>query len=240
MPQSTSTSDTPTNTVSQFAPFYVAVDIETTGLDPEKHQILEFAAVAWTHDGPVTELPHVNVLVKPNEDIVGDPYALQMNAHLLKRIADGEGYHISDVLVEFEVWLRSLGITEDFKTCCVGNQFGSFDLQFLKQWKAWPEELISHRIFDVSTIAASRQGMQSAHRVLGVYPMPGEAHEALYDARQAMEHCRNFLKKKEVHCLTRSGERGILGVYSSGIDARAAANECFDPNEMEIETHELI
>lgn len=240
MTSDNSSSTASQSAISQHAPFYVAVDIETTGLDPEKHQVLEFAAVAWTHDGPITELPHVSVLVKPEGDIVGDPYALKMNARLLERIANGEGYHISDVLVEFETWLRSLGISEDFKTCCVGNQFGSFDLQFLKQWRAWPEELISHRIFDVSTIAATRQGMESAHRVLGVYPMPGEAHEALYDARQAMEHCRTFLQKKEVHCLTRSGERGILGVYSSGIDARAAANECFDPNEMEIETHELL
>lgn len=226
--------------ITQFAPFYVAVDIETTGLDPENHQILEFAAVAWTHDGPIAELPYVSVLVKPEGDIMGDPYALNMNARLLERLANGEGYPISEVLGEFETWLRSFGVSENFKTCMVGNQFASFDLQFLKLWRAWPDELISHRVFDVSTIAACRQGMQSASKALGIYPMPGEPHEALYDARQAMEHCRNFLKKKEVHCLTRSGERGILGVYGSRIDAQAAANETFDPSEMEIETHDLI
>jgi DNA polymerase III alpha subunit (gram-positive type) len=223
--------------MSNFTPKYVSVDIETTGLDPEHHQILEFAAVAWANEGEITALPHVEVLVKPDDNIVGDPYALCMNARLLSRLANGEGYHISDVLVEFEGWLRDMGVSEKSPVHIVGNNFASFDLQFLKLWKAWPDELISHRFFDISTIAATSEGIVSAYKVLGKPVVPGEAHEALYDARVAMIHCQDFFTQKSVFCLTRSGERGILGVYKTREDAEAAANECYDPNEMEIERH---
>lgn len=223
--------------MADFVPNYVSVDIETTGLDPDRHQILEFAAVAWTNDNHVSKLPWIGHLVKPDKNIVGSPYALNMNQHLLKRIADGEGVPLWTALYDFSIWLKNLGITKNNKVSIIGQNFGSFDLQFLKRAKWWPRDLISHRFFDISTIAASKDGMGSAS--LEIPEIPGDPHQALYDARVALHQAQQFFKKKSVFCLTRMGERGILGVYSDKDSAEAAAKGCFCPDEMEIEGHVL-
>lgn len=180
--------------ITNHAPFYVSVDLETTGLDPVEHQVLEFAAVAWTNDGPVMDLPYCHFYVQPRGNIVGHPYALSMNKRILDRLANGEGYDLNVVLTDFTTWLKSLGVSEQSKTCIVGQNFAGFDLQFLDQWEVWPKHLINHRYFDLSTICADRQGMKSAGKVLEEVPeITGEPHEALYDARWALFHAREWL-----------------------------------------------
>ena len=66
---------------------YVSIDVETTGLNPETCQILQFAAVVETVGSaqPVTDLPTFScVVLSPTYG--GDPYALHLNSGILKQM----------------------------------------------------------------------------------------------------------------------------------------------------------
>jgi len=88
---------------------YLSIDIETTGLDPHDHQILEFAAVLENTLGTpieVDELPYFHCFVLPpyhgtntlsglprtanfrmGTDYSGTPFALSLNVGILKIIS---------------------------------------------------------------------------------------------------------------------------------------------------------
>lgn len=112
----------------------VALDLETTGNDPKKDQILQIAAVVFDSkdlDTPVEKLPHFSTFIK-RDRYVGNAYALHMNAWIFDRIAKGEGVdshtamkNFSDFLDENEVSLASP----------VGFNVMSFDVAFLKNEK---------------------------------------------------------------------------------------------------------
>jgi oligoribonuclease len=64
---------------------YVSIDIETSGIDPEKHQILEFSAIIEDTKNPLSfdEIPKFNAKFFYKE-IIGEPIALAMNTRLLE------------------------------------------------------------------------------------------------------------------------------------------------------------
>lgn len=68
---------------------YVSIDTETTGLDPNRHQILQIAAVIddLENPKPIDELPRF-VRYFHYEELVGNPYALQMNGWIMKRACE--------------------------------------------------------------------------------------------------------------------------------------------------------
>jgi hypothetical protein len=178
-------------------PAYVSIDIETTGLDSKNHQILEFAACAWTNDGPVRHLPVFHTIVRPSGDIRGCPFALNLNKRIIEALINPSvGKRIDATLNGFRQWLTSLGVDKDNKINVIGQNFASFDLNFLLTTGFWPEDLFTHRVFDISTIVATVDGMGSAS-ILRAPDIPGSPHEALFDARVAMYHARRHLWKKE-------------------------------------------
>jgi len=67
----------------------VSIDLETTGLDPENCQILEFGAIIEDTEKklPFEELPKFKRVIY-HEEIKGSAFALNMNVRLLKAIAD--------------------------------------------------------------------------------------------------------------------------------------------------------
>lgn len=167
---------------------FVSIDIETTGLNPKKHQVLEFAAVYWQNDELITDQPWFRYIIDPGR-ITGDPKALEMNANLIEAIANGAGLPLGYVLTKFKVWLLELGISPDNRGTIVGKNFGSFDLQFLKRSGVWPDNFFSHRILDVGSLYATIDGIPKTEDVCEA-SIPGEQHEALYDARFALEAVR--------------------------------------------------
>ena len=66
---------------------YVSIDIETTGLDPENHQILTIGAVIEDSNNPLPmdELPSIHIaILRPQ--IVGSPFAINMNKDIIESI----------------------------------------------------------------------------------------------------------------------------------------------------------
>jgi hypothetical protein len=66
---------------------YVSIDIETTGLDPEKHQILTIGVVVedTSNKVPFQELPSIHIAILRDE-IVGSPFAINMNKDIIESI----------------------------------------------------------------------------------------------------------------------------------------------------------
>ena len=71
---------------------YVSIDLETTGLNPETCQIIEFGAVIddTANPKPLNELPtfHLYIDHMEHNTIRGEPFALSMHSEIFRRIAE--------------------------------------------------------------------------------------------------------------------------------------------------------
>lgn len=111
---------------------YVSLDIETTGLSPVHHDVLEVGAVLddLSVQAPLGELPRFHCYVLPHDEkgYRGDPFALAMNHRILDRIAKRgkpvhhpadavpEGtlfLHPGEVAHYFAGWARKHGLLTD-------------------------------------------------------------------------------------------------------------------------------
>ena len=68
---------------------YVSIDIETSGLDHEKHKVLSIGAIIEDTEKklPYEECPKFNTIILQNE-ITGSPRALTMNKEIIEMIGD--------------------------------------------------------------------------------------------------------------------------------------------------------
>ncbi len=116
---------------------YVSVDIETTGLNPHRCQVIEFGAVYENWLAPVENLPAFHCYVIHSE-YRGDPFALAMNHEILRRIANKDKhpefkfYRPLELAMEFEKWLVEHKIDPE-RVPVAGKNFAGFDAQFLKE-----------------------------------------------------------------------------------------------------------
>jgi oligoribonuclease len=109
---------------------YVSIDIETSGLDHEKHKTLSIGAIIEDTEKklPYEECPKFNAVILQNE-ITGSPRALTMNKEIISMIGDYlEGtdfernimnthtdysfYEKEDVIKEFYLWLYKNGLSQ--------------------------------------------------------------------------------------------------------------------------------
>lgn len=118
-----------------------SIDIETSGDNPLRHMILEFGAVIEDTENPrpFNELPKFHTYIDNGDEIVGTPFALQMNAETLRKLAT-EKYTSSTPCVTpnqlgyaFRNFLIDIGFPkcEKIQINAAGKNFASFDKQFL-------------------------------------------------------------------------------------------------------------
>lgn len=74
---------------------YISIDIETTGLDPEKNKTISVAAIIEDTENklPFDECPKFNVAVLQNE-LIGSARAITINKQLISDIADYQDANI--------------------------------------------------------------------------------------------------------------------------------------------------
>lgn len=141
----------------------LSIDIETTGLDPTIHQTIEVAMVYTNTLDPSKKRESFSTLVE-HELYVGDPFALSMNAAILREIADIQDARkkglaelrtklvTTDQLTgQLELWFRYLWekiIGEKVKFTPTGKNVGAFDLAFLRMLPRWKAPF-HHRCLDV-------------------------------------------------------------------------------------------
>lgn len=131
---------------------YVSIDLETTGLNPETCQILEFGAVIDDWHSPVKELPRFHCYIGPRdgEGFYGSPYALVLNVDILRRFTSDDPLRYSEHELgkKFATWLQTHGI-DSAHVNAAGKNFSSFDLQFLKRLPNFSEHIrFRHRAID--------------------------------------------------------------------------------------------
>lgn len=136
---------------------YLSIDIETTGLRREKDQILEVAGIlADTSSNELVDtLPAFHARLYYDQ-VVGQPYALQLNSKLLLDMANRPNCYqwsspdmLGGLLYE---WLeRHKAWDSKGKITLAGKNAGTFDLPFLQHlpnWDRYMWERIHHRVID--------------------------------------------------------------------------------------------
>jgi oligoribonuclease (3'-5' exoribonuclease) len=121
---------------------YFSIDIETTGLNPDKDQVLQIGAVYAPDrlkDVPVEMLPTFNILVK-HERYEGDAFALALNAQLLQRLGNKEGISEWSAMDQFIAWINDTAAednqgqpVQNRRYTMAGKNVASFDRQFLRR-----------------------------------------------------------------------------------------------------------
>jgi DNA polymerase III alpha subunit (gram-positive type) len=140
---------------------YVSIDIETSGLNPKKDQILSFGAIIEDTSKSLSfeDCPKFYATVI-HRSIKGSPKALLMNMDLIKDISDyiendrndaynNEVGNYNPIFVEiftltecFTSFLHANGIKADsrfqrFKINVAGKNFATFDMLFLNNIPGW-------------------------------------------------------------------------------------------------------
>jgi oligoribonuclease (3'-5' exoribonuclease) len=170
---------------------FVAFDLETTGLDPQRDQILQIGAVAYGGDGDPIEF---EALVR-HERYEGDAFALQMNAAILRRLAGGSGVRAIDAACHFVSFVREHCAPRPHP---VGFNVGSFDVAFLtrmfREFKNFGSvfgqvgDLLHHRALELGSFLSESGGVPvSSSEALREEWGDGAVvtHDALQDARDA-------------------------------------------------------
>jgi len=160
---------------------YVSIDLETSGLDPEKNQILEFGAILEDTDKCLgfDEIPKFSCIIE-HKEIVGQPIALNMNVRIINilsslwmakkedRAAIRKKFNIigkDELVSNFLNWLAPYFATKenscedlqlysyDFVLNIAGKNYASFDGRFLEKIPVWKEMVkYSHKIIDPATL----------------------------------------------------------------------------------------
>lgn len=186
---------------------YVAIDIETTGLNPKVHDIIEFAAVLddLRNPRPLDELPKFHAYLK-KDNYIGDAYALSMHPEIFKRIAKpGEGDRVvyyNELAAPFQNWLSKHGHPFDEKkgkylVNVAGKNAAGFDLPFLNEKvKEWHDVQFRHRVIDPAILffdPAHDDSLPDSKTCLERAGLTGDVkHTALEDALMVVELLRTI------------------------------------------------
>ena len=150
----------------------ISIDIETTGLDPGTHQILEFAAVLENGDTFQMVIKH--------ETYVIDAYCLKLHKELLKECI-GHGTPIGSLGSAFRRWLKKNDVKVPYHV--VGANFGGFDGCFLKKVPNFPpwhygvleigslyfDGSLPRRLKDIEPIDNPHRALPDAEAVMRAY-----------------------------------------------------------------------
>lgn len=139
---------------------YVSIDLETTGLDEDYCQVLEFGAVIDDWHTPIEQLPRFRMYVQPYDEIngqayiYGQPYALALNAEIISKLASNDPAVDAESCTEeklgfyFAAWLKEHDM-DPLHVTAAGKNFTGFDLQFLKQVHGFSKHVhFKHRAID--------------------------------------------------------------------------------------------
>lgn len=146
---------------------FLSIDLETTGLIPSEHQILQIGVVIGDfRTVNLDDLPAWECLIA-HEEIHGHPKALAMNAALIEKIANRNNYPNDLFFPTCEAAYRSLfGWLESHdwpikagkaRGTVAGKNAGGFEMPFLyapqNDGEVWDELFqLRHRVFDPGSL----------------------------------------------------------------------------------------
>ena len=189
---------------------YVSLDLETTGSRPQRHQILELAAVVEDTKKllPLTELPAFRRVVR-HPEYVGTAGALALNARLLQELAQQEPNpelcSPNELLPQLREFLLQHGFKPDRKDCVsvtmAGKNIASFDLGFLRELPGYgtlvraEPAMLDPAAFYLNWRKDSRLPTMTTCKARAGFSDPKVAHEALADALDVVQLLRPFYEQ---------------------------------------------
>ena len=157
---------------------YYSIDIETTGLDIQKSQILEIGCVKVYPNGDKEEFH--SIVCDPI--LYGEPYALSMHSELLKLIAGHGGAHkpVQNAIKELSIFIQG-----ENSPVLAGKNVAMFDLPILRNWGF--TEKVKHRVMDVGNMYFHKFGyipsLDEINKLIDYTPV---SHRALDDAKNVV------------------------------------------------------
>ena len=180
---------------------YIAFDMETTGANPDKCEILEMAAVFDDGVSPIEELKTFREVVSPTLGYFeySEPFAMQMptNQALLTEIIKGGGLPEKDAFKHFAMWLNEVLPFRQGNTFA-GKNFAAFDGPILKRRRSHcgadvPLHRFGYRSIDIGSIFFKEFGYVPDSKELKQIvksPSSDVAHSALADALDVVRAVR--------------------------------------------------
>lgn len=192
----------------------IVIDVETTGLDPKRHEIIEIAAIALDSNFvPRRDVLPFDIYMKPNFPERIDKKAMQVNNICLMDVMK-TGFDSFTAIDLFEKWVDKIGLTflmagERKKIRPLGHNY-AFDKSFIEPWLG-PEtykHIFSHLYKDTmiaAQFANDKAAMHAepvpysknsltwlcrAHRIERI-----RSHRALSDAKATAELYRLMAKQ---------------------------------------------
>jgi len=149
-------------------PSIVALDIETTGLDPYRDEIIEIGAVRFNGKRVEDEW---STLIKPRQPI--PPFITQLTGISNEMVYKAP--EIQEVIQEFADFVGNSPIL---------GQNIQFDLSFLQRNRILQNNQVidTYELASVLMPTAERYNLSALGQALGII-LPGDAHRALYDAQ---------------------------------------------------------
>jgi oligoribonuclease (3'-5' exoribonuclease) len=136
---------------------YISLDIETTGLDSQKDQVLQVAMIVDDLENikPISELPYINLYIQ-HDRYSGNAFALSLNYNILKILSRyNPGDHFTDswgrridicTLEEASSYMVAFIKTHFQKRAiAAGKNVAGFDLTFLPKDV---RDMFIHRVID--------------------------------------------------------------------------------------------
>jgi hypothetical protein len=184
---------------------YVSIDIETTGIDDKSH-ILQISAVYDDLKSQIRELKTIDFPIKYNVMTHCEPYAMGMNADLLKKMMDKnfKTYTVKEAVVYLVEFLKSVQETDDKgrkqKIILAGKNVASFDIPkitnlckeigFEKEFS----DLIHYKTLDVGSLYYDVfKDNVSLSKINELTNRPAVSHNALDDAFDVVHAVRHKL-----------------------------------------------
>lgn len=127
---------------------YLSVDIETTGLDRDLCQIIEFAAVIADTNGKLDSLPTFQRVIEISEGSVWEDYAWNLHKDWYPMILGRDKISEELLLVQLKQWLNSHGMATK-KIYGAGKNFATFDREFIMRLPGYGSVVeFRHRVLD--------------------------------------------------------------------------------------------
>jgi len=163
--------------------YYLWIDLETTGLNPNLCEVVEIAAVLTTAEMKI--VAEYESLVQTSNRLSWQPAALAMHARngLIERWSDGEKRHIETVEIGL---LRMLDDHGASRAMLAGSSV-HFDRGFIRRNMTILDDALHYRHLDVSAITEMMRGLGYELPV-----SPPSEHRAMSDIKRSISLYRHW------------------------------------------------